>query len=621
MSDSDQLDHTPATQLMGGAAGAAIVLTPEKDTRRVNLVVPPSRAIPVVFLPGIMGTHLRMTKARQEKLDRSDNRAWRPDDAWDTLTKFNDDPDERQLSFDPDETEVEVYEWSSDAPGTPESKKRFDASQANDKRHDNVPDNLADIPPLLVTDPVPTGPMAKPTSDTATAAQKARWRGWSEVLMGSYAPMLKELETRLNNAAKQGQLDNEWAFNYAEKPPSTWASSNTNAPTEKLSKEDIQKLEGAWFPVHAMGYNWLKSNGESAKFVAQRIKALIQLYKDKGFECPGVLVVTHSMGGLVARGLMHPKYGGLTSNEVLGVVHGVMPTVGAAATYKRMRTGFEGGGITGWIEKKILGPTGAHTTPVLANAQGPLELLPTTLYGMGWLEVQDSDGKKLGSWPQEPDAAEMGRWQAEAALCRAGLTQTVNAPQTLGTPEQDIYTQPNEAWWRLVNPEWVDPANKHLGKPGQAMDSVNECIGNALKFHKTIATTFHANTYATYGDDRSHLTYGRVVWRVTSGSTASAGSPQQWQLVSEDGEGELTLRGVNGTTLTLALQAPAEAGDGTVPAADSASKVATCNAAGKTFVQSGYDHQDSYKNHSVQSATLYSLVKLATQVLPTPAHA
>jgi Tle cognate immunity protein 4 C-terminal domain len=29
----------------------------------------------------------------------------------------------------------------------------------------------------------------------------------------------------------------------------------------------------------------------------------------------------------------------------------VMPTVGAAATYKRMRTGFEGGGITGWIEK------------------------------------------------------------------------------------------------------------------------------------------------------------------------------------------------------------------------------------------------------------------------------
>ena len=42
---------------IGGHAGAAIALTPATDTRRVSLQVPPDKVIPIIFLPGIMGSH------------------------------------------------------------------------------------------------------------------------------------------------------------------------------------------------------------------------------------------------------------------------------------------------------------------------------------------------------------------------------------------------------------------------------------------------------------------------------------------------------------------------------------------------------------------------------------
>jgi alpha-beta hydrolase superfamily lysophospholipase len=53
-------------------------------------------------------------------------------------------------------------------------------------------------------------------------------------------------------------------------------------------------------------------------------------YTAQGFQCEKVIVVTHSMGGLVARALIHPKMGSL-KDKVLGIVHGVMPAIGAGA--------------------------------------------------------------------------------------------------------------------------------------------------------------------------------------------------------------------------------------------------------------------------------------------------
>lgn len=57
----------------------------------------------------------------------------------------------------------------------------------------------------------------------------------------------------------------------------------------------------------------------------------------------------------------------------------------------------------------------------------------------------------------------------------------------------------------------------------------------------------------------------------------------------------------------LTLLPPTEAGDGTVPAIDSAAKVKSK----VQFKQTGYDHQGSYHNDFVLASMLYSVVKIA----------
>ena len=54
--------------------------TPRQIRQVQVMCIPPDRVLPIVFIPGIMGSHLRMNKARQEKLKKTDNIAWRPDD-------------------------------------------------------------------------------------------------------------------------------------------------------------------------------------------------------------------------------------------------------------------------------------------------------------------------------------------------------------------------------------------------------------------------------------------------------------------------------------------------------------------------------------------------------------
>lgn len=593
--DTSQLQAT--TQNINGSAGTTFLLTPEADKKRIHLVVPPGTAIPVVFLPGIMGSNLRMSRARQERLKRKDNRAWRPDDAGDTAAKRDAPPRQRQLNFDPDQTEVEVYKWTSDG-------SRFDVEAAQDQRHSNVPHGLADINPLIRSDPLPSGPFAKsdPSKDAVvptTAAQKARRRGWSELMFGSYGAALQEFEVLFNNVVglTTQQLDAKWQQRYQDKAPAQWGQEGSPKPA--LTEAELKTLGNAWLPVHAMGYNWLKSNGESAKWVAQRIRDLKKQYENFGFECPGVIVVTHSMGGLVARALLHPKYGAL-KGEVLGVVHSAQPVRGAGASYTRMRSGFEKAGrtlnpialITNPIQRKVLGANGADVTAVLANSPGALELLPHPAYGglqggaMGapgapWLVVKDITGATLAQWP------------------RAN-----------GASLKEVYT--SQAWWRLMNPQWVDPANKYKGKIDKAMKSLTKRLEKAMKFATDLTDTWHPQTYAHYGADARHPSYGQVVWQVARGDTTDAGPPEQWALLADAGHGELTVRSASGRELRLRLLPPQDAGDGTVPAQASGARLGI---GAQAWAQTGYDHQGSYQNTRVQHATVFAVARMAAKAL------
>jgi pimeloyl-ACP methyl ester carboxylesterase len=582
------------TQGVGGWAEYTVYMSETSDTVRHDVTVPPGKVIPVIFLPGVMGSNLRMSKKRQDELERKDNRAWRPDDLVSSPLSValnrglggwfrKASPAQRQLVFDPNETEVEYYHYTEDRGRfDPEGKETL----AADARHQNVPDTLASIPPLLKDRNA--GPRrTNPHQIIHSAAQIARWRGWSEVLFdGAYGEMLKTAERYLNNMMKDGHLD----------PYGQWKSTNNGSgffgsvSGLEVTSDELRKIAKCWYPVHAMGYNFLRSNGNSAKVIADRIRALAIGYKKRGFKCDEVIVVTHSMGGLVARALIHPKYGNLLNDptvKLLGMYHSAMPTLGAAASYRRMRFGFlEKEGIKENIFAEIIGIDGENATAILASAPAALELLPASAYGKDWLKVIDGSGRTIRSWPQENE-------------------------NTL----ESIYLQPDNNWWRLINSDWVNPANAP-SKNGGGIAYVRKRLAKANEFLDSIQSTFHPdNCYASFCSSEEHKSYGNLVFKVVDpevwdGRHASLPPADMWKLLSDDGRGTLTVQAGN-RALTLKLQPADAAGDETVPAERSARKiVGTLFPHGK-MKSTGYEHQNSYSNPHVLSSMLYSIVKIA----------
>ncbi|MBC7636733.1 MAG: hypothetical protein H7251_14130, partial [Acetobacteraceae bacterium] len=569
---------------VGGWAEYTVHMTETTDTIRHDVVVPPDKVIPVIFLPGVMGSNLRMSKARQARLERNDNRAWRPDDIGKTDVVRgegfggwfkNASPAQRQLDFDPNETEVEYYHYT-------ESKGRFDPQGAetiaSDARHQNVPDGLAPIPPLMghvfsfAADP--QADALNKQRKFATVAQVARWRGWSEVLFaGAYGAMLKTTERYLNNIVRKGVIGPLWKARPHDALPG--AARDGGELTDlllqdpqkfgalfaaPLSASDLKQVAPCWYPVHAMGYNFIKSNGKSAVAIADRIRGLVKGYQKRGLKCDEVIIVTHSMGGLLARALIHPQYGNLLNDKdvkVLGMYHNVMPTMGAASAYKRMRFGFrENDNLTlpGYVDgltAQVLGVDGPNATAILANAPAPLEMMPGRAYGREWLKVTDSWGKVLWSWPRGTDTA-----------------------------LDSIYLQPPNAWWRLINPDWVNPGDVSEEKGG-GLKNVRQRLKMASEFLQSIESTFHPITYASYCASPDQASYGEIVFKATltggsevdrNGKFIPWASPETWELLSDDGKGKLTAK-AGARVMTLQLQPAAEAGDQTVPSRRSASLI------------------------------------------------
>ena len=556
------------TQSVGGWAEYTVNMTEIDDTIRHDLRLPPGKVIPIIFLPGVMGSNLRMSKERQEKLRRTSNVAWRPDNLVSNSGKAevvtevglgawfsNATPAQRQLNFDPNETEVEYYHYT-------ESEQRFDPggkeTLESDARHSNVPHNLSAIPPLLGAYPQSEPFKQRLLRKHATPAQLARWRGWSEVLFsGAYGTLLQTAELLLNNIVRDNKLHPLWRterspglphrdlINLLRKPPNEFGAASGKALTE----EEIKKISPCWYPVHAMGYNFLKSNGESAIAIANRIRGLVQGYKDRHFKCNEIIIVTHSMGGLLARALLHPNFGNLLSDKevkVLGVYHSVMPTTGAAATYKRMRFGFqEGTSKVAEMEARIIGIDGKHATAILANTPGPLELLPSDAYGYEWLRVVTAIDEPVASWPKPGDNA-------------------LNS----------IYLKPDNIWWRLINPLWVNPAQV----PDELGGGVEKCyarIEKAMKFSNSIQDTFHpSNSWVSYCSSQARMSYSEVTFTIMNFDVygpilKELPNPTSWKLLSDDAKGTLLVQ-AGARKLKLQIKKARGKGDETVPAARSA---------------------------------------------------
>ena len=564
--------------LSDGTQRAFADSTPSHDRIAIEVPVLPRKVIPVVFLPGIMGSHLRLSPARQAELKKKSDIAWRPEASAETLAMINKAPAYRQMILDPEATEVDRYE-----PAT-----RADA----DERHDNVRKvvflSSRDSNLLFNTGDAASSPADASATDAGRRRDRfARMRGWSEVYFSTYGKLLTTLDSQLNRMCTRGKPGPLWtagSHSAIGVAPSTWGG-DSGAP---LAADALARISDAWYPVHAMGYNWLRSNGESAKEVAARIRALIADYNQAGMHCEKVIVVTHSMGGLVGRALLHADYGN-AADVIAGIVHGAMPATGAAAAYKRMRAGFEGGGVTGYLFKKVVGATGPEVTAVLANAPGGLQLLPSERYGMGWLKAK-VNGEEITLGPTSD-------------------------------PYDEIYAN-EDKWYRLINREWVNPAHQR----DATWERTTNVLLNSRDFHRDIASSYKAGmTYVSFCADEKQKTWGDVVWEAGRAPFFHGGASQQlglerlhiardaqhWVANRDDGTGTVILHdGMSTQPFGVHIAAPSEAGDGTVPLRSGEDPVKQGKAT-VSFKQNGYEHQGSFENQAVISSTLYAIASIA----------
>lgn len=135
------------------------------------------------------------------------------------------------------------------------------------------------------------------TPNPKTKDQKARERGWGEVYFSSYQHILSLCEVRLNAAFSNGGLDRYLSKFVVGVAPSKWQA-HSHPVLKELDEKTIRNaVKGCWFPVHAMGYNWLRDNAEAGTTISKRITALMERYREQCFECEKVILVTHSMGG------------------------------------------------------------------------------------------------------------------------------------------------------------------------------------------------------------------------------------------------------------------------------------------------------------------------------------
>lgn len=583
---TDPLNYTTITTAEGDQH-ATVSLTPSDDKRDKNILGKPY-IIPVLFIPGIMGTNLKNAT--------SDAIAWRPPDM-DARGAVN--------------AIGQLFEYLFKS-----TEQRVKELKTADAEVD------------------PRGSIS--VGDSGLDEKLLRARCWGTVLRTSYHPVMAKLQNKLNQLAKFNPATCEaelqaWAAEEGQEPPTEWGAKQGEA----LTREEILHAANYQFDVWGGGYNWLKSNRDSGKAIKDYIEKVILPYYNEGKEvkvetkddqpcrtqrfkparplAEKVIVVTHSMGGLVSRSLTEIHQ----CDKVLGVSHGVQPATGAPDTYKRMRAGAEG------IEQLFLGRNAADLTAILTQAQGGMELLPTADYNDGkpWLRVRDK------AVPEDQDTG-------------VGLTLPIN-----GDPYTDIYKSPE--WYGLVpkeneglmNPAGVeDPVARENVDSEPEQDSprkaLNKLINSVKKFHEAIQGKYMTPTYVHYGDqgargekskrggilntglmaDKNHYSYGQVVWEGHGGSQ----TPQVGVTIMKDNQnGEIKLS--DGTRLRFA--GPDAPGDGTVSWQSGAAPGGKPGVElifghgqshpGRHNAEFGYDHQKAYHDSRALYATLYAIVKIA----------
>jgi pimeloyl-ACP methyl ester carboxylesterase len=542
-----------------------IVFTPkEMNTRARFSLHYKSPVIPVIVVPGIMGTNLRAK--RNPKSDEERNReldpgglAWRP-------------PPSDGRAFH------EAKVWKSRSPA--KRQKILDGSTLEVDDAGDISFNTDDAKMYGIT------------------KDECRARGWGEVHADSYGGLLYSLEKNLNRTFdfdaiwKKRSIRQHW-LNVMEYDHTKWGVRNI----EQLTEAELEKHARYHYPVYAVGYNWLLSNRESGKLLEQRILEIIKYWTDRRGKCGKVILVTHSMGGLVARACAKS-----IPDKIAGVIHGVMPALGAPACYRRIACGTETGSpsfapasrvadrIAAGIVADIAGTTSEETTAVMATAPGPLQLLPNHHYPRPWVHFGVSE--TVNNQPGKP------LW-------------ILSLPSSEETKPYNFYRE-WDAWYRVINPALADPAEKYKTKLGGVQGAIWSAIDEAESFHVDLLDEhYHANTYAFYGADPEQLSFGSIRWltKQPSHNAKVILTPANIKDAKYQGQSDQGERGVwiEDASVIFEPQEQDAAGDGTVPRA---SGIGPAGKVKQLFETRGYDHQGAYHGEAMRMLTHYLIVKI-----------
>jgi len=154
--------------------------------------------------------------------------------------------------------------------------------------------------------------------------------------------------------------------------------------------------------------------------------------------------------------------------NILGIVHGVMPDLGSPAAYRRMKTGERG--VTGMI----IGDSAEKLMPVLAQSPGPLQLLPGRAYGPGWLKIE-------------------------------GSSQRMSLP--VDDPYKEIYLNKAD-WWRLCEQDLL------LGDTNREWSTFTKRVKvDVKKFIEELNGKYHPQTWLFYGASADNSSDAFLTWK------------------------------------------------------------------------------------------------------------
>ncbi|MFL6674204.1 MAG: esterase/lipase family protein [Massilia sp.] len=544
-----------------GSLVAHTVATPKAFKVRALVTVAPRKVIPVILVPGIMGSNLRVRRDAAKGTSKPGEPVWRPPngsaqglrEAWVWSKR---DPAQRQTILDPELLEVD------------------DSGELDGENCSLGPDVL-------------------------------RERGWGEVHADSYATLLVELQSHLDmtfrvNALGSREVREHWR-RVMSCSPASWGVRTISPITEP----ELERYAAFQYPVYAVGYNWLQSCAVSAQRLSQRIDEIRNYWISRKHECEQVILITHSMGGLVARACAKLRSSGPGDNGgIAGVIHGVMPALGAPVAYRRIACGTEGARYeNGLLDNvradkfaEIAGETTAKTTPVMAVSPGVLELLPNHLYPRPWLIV------RTGSTVNKEEK----------------YRDVLSFP--IGNP-YDFYRDVT-SWYRMVDPALADPARRYHRSSNGVAALIGRAIDAAEHLHTKVlavakdttvppAPYYHPHTYAFYCSDEEHKAFGQIQWvahEPAGHDTALTQSNlKQAQIIDSASDGTREVMVENRLRLRFHPGPQDTAGDDTIPGQSGAGPA---EHVGQLFRTRGYGHQDSFQDKAVLLLTQHLIVKI-----------